>query len=99
MGVPEMPASHAEHRTARDPGRGTLAPDLFRGSNGNARDIVCEGHVLAGVDATLASAGNGHREGQALGAAVVPGNLATGQKDTLSFSSYSRAMKPSSACM
>src|SRR5216683_4134972 len=47
MRVPEMPASHAEHRTARDPGRGTLAPDLFRGSNGDARDIVCEGHVLA----------------------------------------------------
>ena len=80
MRVPEMPASHAEHRTARDPGRGTLAPDLFRGSNGDARDIVCEGHVLAGVDATLASAGNGHREEQALGAAGVPGSLATGQK-------------------
>jgi hypothetical protein len=77
MGVPEMPASHAEHRTARDPGRGTLAPDLFRGSNGHARDIVCEGHVLAVVDATLASAGNGHREEQALGAAGVPGSLAT----------------------
>src|SRR5258705_76390 len=30
MGVPKMPASHAEHRIARDPGRGTLAPDLFR---------------------------------------------------------------------
>jgi hypothetical protein len=53
MCVPEMPASHAEHRTARDPGRGTLVPDIFRGSNGDARDTVCEGHVLAGVDATL----------------------------------------------
>ena len=42
MGVPKMPASHAEHRIARDPGRGTLAPDLFRGCNGDARGIVCK---------------------------------------------------------
>lgn len=27
-----MPASHAEHRIASDRGRGTLAPDLFRGA-------------------------------------------------------------------
>src|SRR5258706_6355565 len=60
MGVPKMPASHAEHRIARDPGRGTLAPDLFRGCNGDARGIVCQGHVLASLDATLASASNGH---------------------------------------
>src|SRR5258708_21174489 len=83
MRVPEMPTSHAEHRTARDPGRGTLAPDLFRGCNGDARGIVCEGHVLAGVDATLASASNGHREEQALGAAGVPGSLAARQKTSV----------------
>ncbi len=37
MGVPKMPASHAEHRIARDPVRGPLAADLFRGCNGDAR--------------------------------------------------------------
>src|SRR6266403_859486 len=42
--------------------------------------LFAKGHVLAGVDATLASAGNGHREEQALGAAGVPGSLATGQR-------------------
>src|ERR1700692_1505134 len=49
MGVPEMPASHAEHRTARDPGRGTLAPDLFWGSNGDARDIRYRQAEIAGI--------------------------------------------------
>jgi hypothetical protein len=83
MGVPKMPASHAEHRIARDPGRGTLAPHLFRGCNGDARGIVCQGHVLASLDAALASAGNGHRQEQAFGAAGVPGSLATGQKTSV----------------
>ena len=72
MGVPKMPASHAEHRIARDPGRGALAPHLFRGCNGDARGIVCQGHVLASLDAAPASAGNGHRQEQAFGAAVYP---------------------------
>ena len=76
-----MPASHAEHCIARDHGRGTLAPDLFRGCNGDARVIVCQDHVLASLDATLASVGNGHGEEQAFGAAGVPGSLATGQKN------------------
>ena len=80
MGVLKMPASHAEHRIARDPGRGTLAPDLFRGCNSDARGIVCQGHVLASLDATLASASNGHRQEQAFGAPGVPSSLATGQK-------------------
>ena len=65
MGVPRMPASRAEHRITRDPGRGTLAPDLFRDRNGNARGTVCQGHVLASLDATFASVGNGHRQEQA----------------------------------
>src|SRR6267154_4546677 len=80
MGVPKMPASHAEHRIARDPGRGTLAPDLFRGGNGDARGIVCQAHVLASLDATLASAGYRDRQEQAVGATGIPGSLATGQK-------------------
>ena len=83
MRVPEMPASHAEHRTARDPGRGTLAPDLFRGCNGDARGIVCQGHVLASLDATVASASNGHRQEQAFGAAGLPGSLAARQKTSV----------------
>jgi hypothetical protein len=83
MGVPGMPASHAEHRTTRDPGRGTLAPDLFRGRHGDARGIVCQAHVLASLDATLASAGNRHRQEQAFGATGVPGSLATGQKTSV----------------
>src|SRR6266478_8808845 len=72
MGVPKMPTSHAEHRIARDPGCSTLAPDLFRGCNGDARGIVCQAHVLASLDATLASAGNGHRQEQALVLPVYP---------------------------
>ena len=31
-------------------------PVLLRGRNGDARGIVCQGHVLASLDATLASA-------------------------------------------
>src|SRR5260370_39912964 len=42
MGVPKMPASHAEHRIGRDPGRGTLVPDLFRGCNGDARGMFAK---------------------------------------------------------
>ena len=83
MGVPKMPAPHAEHRIARNPGRGTLAPDLFRGCNGDARGVVRQGHILAGLDATLASASNGHRQEQAAGATGVPGSLATGQKTSV----------------
>jgi hypothetical protein len=75
-----MPASHAEHRTARDPRRGTLAADLFRRCNGFARGIVCQSRVLASLDAALASARNGHREEQAFGATGVPCSLAAGQK-------------------
>ena len=83
MGVPNMSASHAERRIARDPGRGTLAPDLFRGCNGDARGIVRQSHVLAGLDATPASASNGHCQDQVAGAAGVPGSLATGQKTSV----------------
>ena len=83
MGVPKMPGSDSEHRIARDPGRGTLAPDLFRGCDGDARGIVCQGHVLASLDATLASARNDHRQEQAFGATGVPGSLATGQKTSV----------------
>lgn len=83
MGVPRMPASRAEHRITRDPGRGTLAPDLFRDRNGNARGTVCQGHVLARLDATLASAGNGRRQEQAFGAPGLPGSVATGQKTSV----------------
>ena len=43
----------SEHRIARDPGRGTLASDLVRDCNGDARGIVCQGHVVASLDATL----------------------------------------------
>ena len=78
-----MPASHAERRIARDRGCGTLAPDIFRGCNGDARSIVCQGHILASLDATLASAGNGHRQDQAFGAAGVSGSLATGQETSV----------------
>ncbi|MGY8662512.1 hypothetical protein Q3C01_09105 [Bradyrhizobium sp. UFLA05-109] len=61
-------------------GANTLAPDLFRSCNGNARGIVCQGHVLATLDATLASAGNRYRQEQAFGTTGVPGSLATREK-------------------
>jgi|SRR6516165_5406279 len=70
MGVSKMPASNAERRIARDPGRGTLAADLFRGCNGNTCGIVCQGHVLASLDTTSASASNGDRQEQASGETV-----------------------------
>src|SRR5258705_7983763 len=43
-----------------DPGRGTLAPVLFRGCNGNAHGIDCQAHVLASLGATSASASHGN---------------------------------------
>ena len=45
--------------------------------------VLFEDHVLAGLDATLAPVGNGHREEQAFGAAGVPGGLAPGQKKSV----------------
>ena len=45
--------------------------------------MVCQGHVLASLDATLASASNGDRQEQAFGATGVPGSLATGQKTSV----------------
>jgi hypothetical protein len=83
MGVQRMPASHAERRIARDPVRGTLAADLFRGCNGDARGIVCQGRLLASLDATLASARNRHSEEQAFGATGLPGSLAARQKTSI----------------
>jgi hypothetical protein len=93
-----MPASHSEHRIARDPRRGTLVPNLFRSCNGDARGIVRQGDILAGLDATFASASNNRREDQATGATSVPGSVATGQKNNRSFQQYSRAIKPLRAC-
>ena len=80
MGVPKMPASHTEHRIVRDRRSATLVSDLFRGCHGDARGVVCQAHIMAGLDPTVASAGNSPRQEQAFGAAGVPGGLATGQK-------------------
>jgi hypothetical protein len=71
--------SHSEDCIARDPGRGTLVPNLFRSCNGDARGIVRHAHILAGLDATLASASNDRRQDQATGATgatSVPGSVA-----------------------
>ena len=87
MGVPKMPASHSEHCIARDSRRGTLVPNLFRSCNGDARGIVRQAHILAGLDATLASASNDRRQDQTTGAPSVPSSVATGQKTTLRSSS------------
>ena len=51
--------------------------------NGDARGIVRQSHVLAGLDATPASASNGHRQEQAGGATGVPGSLTTGKKTSV----------------
>ena len=46
MGVQGMPASYSERRIARDPGRDTLASNLFRGRNGDACGADCPCRLL-----------------------------------------------------
>jgi hypothetical protein len=72
MDVPKMPTPHAEHGIARDSWRCGLAPALVRDRDGDARGVVCQGHGLASLDATLASVGNSHRQEQAFVLPVYP---------------------------
>jgi hypothetical protein len=58
-------------------------PMSFAAATAMHAGVVCQDHVLASLDATLAPVGNGHREEQAFGAAGVPGGLATGQKKSV----------------
>ena len=83
MGVPKVPSSHTERSFARNPGSGALVSHLFRSCNGDAHGVVCQAHIMAGLDPTVASAGNSPRQEQAFGAAGVPGGLATGQKTSV----------------